>query len=102
MSQKKPTNKGAAPIKNLSQKQIRRIWSELKPHALLERLRGFSFEVELGRSMLGPPSSAQSRVRRVTLALRGVVGVEVALEQRSEPADLRQVDWRACVRPEAA
>lgn len=39
MSQKKPNSKPAATPKNLSEKQIARIWAELKPQVLLERLR---------------------------------------------------------------
>ncbi len=40
MSQKKPSSKAAGAPKNLSEKQIRRIWAELKPQPLLDKLRG--------------------------------------------------------------
>ena len=39
MSQKKPNSKPAPAAKNLSEKQINRIWADLKPQVLLERLR---------------------------------------------------------------
>jgi hypothetical protein len=39
VSQKKPTSKPATVAKNLSEKQISRIWADLKPQVLLERLR---------------------------------------------------------------
>lgn len=39
MSQKKPSNKPPVAAKNLSEKQISRIWTELKPQILLDRLR---------------------------------------------------------------
>lgn len=40
MSQKKPNSKAPGPTKNLSYKQIAKIWTELKPAPVLERLRG--------------------------------------------------------------
>lgn len=39
MSQKKPNSKPAVAARNLSEKQISRIWADLKPQVLLERLR---------------------------------------------------------------
>lgn len=39
MSQKKPASKAGGPPKALSEKQIRRIWTDLKPQPLLDRLR---------------------------------------------------------------
>jgi hypothetical protein len=39
VSQKKPNSKPVAAAKNLSEKQIARIWADLKPQILLERLR---------------------------------------------------------------
>jgi hypothetical protein len=39
VSTKKQASKATGPAKNLSEKQIRRIWSEIKPLPLLDRLR---------------------------------------------------------------
>lgn len=40
MATKKPAGKATGAAKNLSEKQLRRIWDEIKPLPLLERLRG--------------------------------------------------------------